>query len=164
MSVNPRAAHAIVATLVQVTNTTANPAITQDVKGQAAQLVELITVPFTPPGDNLVQLSIELPIGQEQLSYVVPAGQNLVITSADVMASAAPNLSGTLCTSQQLARLTNGSGTFNNRSLWMLAPGQGTAHFVYPSGIVFPSGFAPYIETVGACYTFVALQGYYTAN
>jgi len=37
----PRAAHAIVAALVQVTNTTANPAITQSTKEQASQLIRL---------------------------------------------------------------------------------------------------------------------------
>jgi len=41
--VAPRAAHAAVAALVQVTNTIANPAVTEDTSRAASQIVHLIT-------------------------------------------------------------------------------------------------------------------------
>jgi hypothetical protein len=160
----PRAAHAIAATLVQVTNTAANPAITQSANTQAAQLVELSTESLIPPGsDNDYQPVHNNANGADTPGYTVPAGVSLVITSADVTATnTAEFASFAPCASPDHVILTNGTG--NIRARWMLAAGQGTAHFTYPSGIVFLSGAVPYMGIESACYTWVQMQGYYTAN
>ena len=85
----PRAAHAIAATLVQVTNTPANPAVSQDVAKLASQNVLLVY------SNGLGQVSpLSLGGGAFLLPYypndvigtqfVVPAGQSLVVTTIDV--------------------------------------------------------------------------------
>src|SRR5579863_4422906 len=75
----PRAAHAIAATLVQVTNTPANPAVTQSVGQQASQLVNLLAI-----GSSGTQFSRVSPGGLVTFGYTVPANQYLVITAVDL--------------------------------------------------------------------------------
>ena len=41
LAIAPKAAHALVVTLVQVANTTANPVPTEDIRGTASQILEL---------------------------------------------------------------------------------------------------------------------------
>src|ERR1700678_3689789 len=76
----PKAAHAIAATLVQVTNTTANPVINQDTSQQASEIVNLQCVASdtgsVPCYVNSAQGSIN--------PYVVPSGATLAITSVTV--------------------------------------------------------------------------------
>jgi hypothetical protein len=84
---SPKAAHAVAAALVQVTNTIANPAITQPTVTTAAQQVML-----TPPGGEAVaccgytSLVQAVAAGDFTLPYVVPAGQNLIVTGMDATA------------------------------------------------------------------------------
>src|SRR6201997_5426256 len=78
----PRAAHAVVAALVQVANTTANPAVTQDTSKAASQIVHLTTLGQSAVSPlSLTALHQYIPGGTFGPAYVVPAGQNLVITS-----------------------------------------------------------------------------------
>src|SRR5580700_11168682 len=78
----PKAAHAIVATLVQVANTSANPAITQDVSRLPSQSVELHCFP------NAVCSQI-VPSGGISCCYSVPVGSSLVITTVQIIMNSA---------------------------------------------------------------------------
>jgi hypothetical protein len=85
----PRAAHAIVAALVQVVNTTANPAITQDTSKQASQIVTLMcpNTTFVMPCYQMGDKGVPLTLTQ----YSVPASSYFVMTSLDYF----PNGTGT---------------------------------------------------------------------
>jgi hypothetical protein len=115
----PRAAHALVVALVQVTNTAATPAITQDVSKLASQNVQLVCV-------QNFSCSQILPDGSSGGFYVVPSGHQLVITTVQINTTdgISPQLSGQ-------GSATRGSWTLN---------AAGSFQFQYPSGIVFSSG------------------------
>lgn len=70
----PRALHAVAEALVQVSNTTENPAITQSVPSQASRLVYLTA--SLPPNTSSGFFS-------GGMAYTLPAGQSLVITAVD---------------------------------------------------------------------------------
>jgi purine nucleoside permease len=76
--VAPKSVHAAVAALVQVANTAANPAITQDTSKAASQLVYLVCYPPAESAPFVVQCSSQ---GGSGAQYTVPSGQNLVVTS-----------------------------------------------------------------------------------
>jgi hypothetical protein len=144
----PRAAHAIAATLVQVTNTAANPAITQGTEKQAAQLVDL----FAESGQS--EFYNVLPTGNFVYGYTIPSNQYLVITGVDVTPTCAGSAAFTLIT----------SGTLEIKS-WYVAGGN-TTHFDYPSGILLAPGLTPTanLNSTGNCTTFVQMHGYLTSN
>src|SRR5580658_8672677 len=120
---NPRTAHALVAALVQVSNTPAAPAITLDVSRLASQNVQLVCVGI----QNCIQI---LPDGSSPSpTYVVPTGISLVITTVQI------NTAGS--GSAQLNQA--GSSGEYTRVSWTFAAG-GSFEFQYPSGIVFSSG------------------------
>jgi hypothetical protein len=121
----PKAAHAIVATLVQVANTSANPAITQDVSKLASQSVELVCLPNVICGQVL-------PNGSIVSNYSVPAGSSLIVTTIQM------NTILTGINTVQLAQLVAGSSA-PVRGTWVLN-GPGTFEFQYPSGIAIASG------------------------
>jgi hypothetical protein len=124
----PRAAHAVVAALVQVTNTAANPAITQSVSEQAQQLLQ---VECTVTSCNFIAPT-GLPIGSSSIVTISP-GQNFVITSVDIAVSACPNV-----TNSRL--LINSAVGETFRASWTTAANTGTVHFAYPSGILIAGG------------------------
>jgi hypothetical protein len=145
----PRAARAIAATLVQVTNTPANPAITQGTEKQAAQLVDL----FAQGSGGFYNV---LPSGNYVSGYTIPSNQYLAITGVDVTP---PFCSGTV----SVTLIT--SGTLELKT-WYVAGGN-TTHFDYPSGIVLAPGLTPTaaIQAPSGCFgTFVQMHGYLTAN
>jgi hypothetical protein len=81
----PKAAHAVVATAVQVVNTSANPAITQDASLQASQIVTITCQVQTSETASCRQV---LPNGQTGTpgpsgGYVVPTNQYFVLKSMD---------------------------------------------------------------------------------
>jgi len=79
VAIAPKSAHAVVASLVQVVNTAANPAITQDTSRQAAQVVSLYCA-------ESPALCNQIPEGGgiTGTTYTVPAGFHLIITSVDI--------------------------------------------------------------------------------
>ena len=79
VAIAPKAAHAVVASMVQVVNTAASPAITQDTSKQAAQVVSL----YCAESPSLCNQILEGG-GITGTAYTVPAGFHLVITSAHV--------------------------------------------------------------------------------
>jgi hypothetical protein len=158
----PKAAHAIVATAVQVTNTSANPAITQSTRSQAAQLVQLDTI--SKPG--LAAVFSNVGPAQNGSVYFVPAGQSLVVTAVDIT----PSLGCTTASTFALSGNNNNQPSTN--MLWTLSAPT-TGHFEYPSGIVFGSGaeplilFASSLSTTNSCFAngaTVNLLGYLTSN
>ena len=126
----PKAAHAIVATLVQVANTSANPAITQDVSRLPSQNVQLVCTQI------LIDCQQILLNGSLVGSYSVPAGSSLVITTVQI------NISSTGTNAVEL-RVTGGI-----RGTWVFNS-TGTFEFQYPAGIVFSSGQTPIVGGLG---------------
>lgn len=142
----PKTTQALVAALVQITNTTSNPAITEDVSKSASQAVNL-----TCAYDGNAQPVCR--IYGTDLQYVVPAGKSLLVTTVDI------NPAGGVSEYVALAYVSG-----NNA----VQPAQYTAisgfgHYAYPSGLVFPSGVSPYFSAT-AQSTSVNLYGYLTSN
>ncbi len=153
----PRAAHAIAATLVQVVNTTANPAITQDTSKQASQIV---TLNCMPASNACIQVD-----GHGNFSpvrpYVVPAASNFVITSLDYLPNSGSG-GGTLSIVDQSGANPQG---FSYEAV-------GVADLSLPftwqfsSGIVVAGTGQPAITSFAgfAANSIVTLHGYLTAN
>jgi hypothetical protein len=81
----PKAVHAVVATAVQVVNTSASPAITQDASLQASQIVTIICHldPGEPTFCNQVLTNGGIGPTGPNGGYVVPANQSFVLKSMD---------------------------------------------------------------------------------
>ena len=116
----PKTGHALVATLVQVTNSATAPALTLDVSKSASQHVELTCqIPIN---------SFLCAINSGSTAYVVPPGQNLVVTSVDILAAQGG-----------IANLIL-YNTFIPVAQWYVPADTLTHSFQYPSGIVFTAG------------------------
>jgi len=158
----PRAAHAVAAALVQVANTASNPVIAQGIGQQAAQIVQIECagggcVAVGPPG-------VLNGIGSS--TYVVPEGQTLVVTAVDILSNAAG--SGSACNSSAFVDvfvIVGLNGTSGRKS-WLVPAGAGTAHYVYPSGILFSSATAivGVANVTSACTLTLDMHGYLTAQ
>jgi hypothetical protein len=159
--VTPRAAHAFAAALVQVANTTANPAITQSVPSQASQLVLLSanvapnsTANFFSTGSNNIPF----------FSYTVPSSQSLVVTAVDITPSVG-------CETGWYHFVLDGNNVLDPAMMWTLSA-PNTGHYPYPSGIVFQPNSQPQISlshastTSGDCANGaeVNVLGYLTSN
>jgi hypothetical protein len=152
----PREVHAIAATLVQVTNTTENPALTQDISREASQIVHLTTqgkANVNPA--TMTQLHQYFPGGTFGPAYVVPAGENLVITSVEASVITAGN---------NYLNLYDNT-TIGQREIWYL-PNVGLTQLQFPSGFVYPAGSSVYVYIGGDATTqmIVDVHGYLTAN
>jgi hypothetical protein len=144
---NPRAAHALVAAVVQVSNTPAAPAITLDVSRLASQNVQLLCV-------GTANCSQILPDGTSPVpTYIVPAGSYLVITTVEINTAG----SGSVQLNQ-----ANSSGE-STRASWTFAAG-GSFQFQYPSGIVLSSGSDIFINSVTPPFDEAFLTGYLVSN
>jgi hypothetical protein len=151
----PRAAAAVAAKLVQVTNTAANPAITQSARNLASQLVHLTSSP--PPQGVTTFVNA---FSNQNVAYYVPAGQSLVVTAVDI--TPPPG-----CTSQPSPFELIDSGGLP--TLIGRCPPLNTGHFECPSGIVFAAGSRPEILFgAGTCTNgaaaLVNLFGYLTSE
>jgi hypothetical protein len=146
----PRAAHAVAAALVQVSNPPASPANTEDTSRQANQLVQL----NCGVGADLTNCIL---LGSNQPVYTVPNNQSLVITSVELTAGVFNANSSISVTLNDLNLAGNPPYHF-----WVVAPSLNTVQFQYPSGIVLPPG-----TEVGIFYSSrvaVQLSGYLTTN
>jgi hypothetical protein len=140
---NPRTAHGLVAALVQVSNSPAAPAITQDVSRLASQNVQLLCVGTS----NCSQI---LPDGSSPTpTYIVPPGSSLVITTVQI------NTAGSGSAQMDQA---NSSGE-PTRATWTFAAG-GSFQFQYPSGIVLSSGSDVSVNGVTPPFEEAILSGY----
>jgi hypothetical protein len=87
--------------------------------------------------------------------YVVPGGQNLVVTSVDIISTAAPR---TAFLSLFLTPPPFSVGVWE-------VPGDGFTHsFQYPGGLVFPAGFKFASGNMDFDNGLPILQGFLTAN
>jgi hypothetical protein len=123
----PRTVHAVAAALVQVTNTSSNPVVTQSIGQQAAQSIHL----------TCYNACTAFNISGSNVSYIVPDNQSLIITAVDITptqiyispACNVNHLDGLYITS---------SGGSAYSQIWVVA--STSMHLSYPSGMVFPSG------------------------
>jgi hypothetical protein len=150
----PRAAHAIAATLVQVTNTTASPAITQSTNTQASQLVSLYA--SSAAGDAIGNSFAFGPIGFLGQEYTVPPSQSLVITDIDIE----PNCSETF----QLQLAPSTGGGIDQNLVYLFLQGPVIPHISYRSGVVFPGGTIPVMQVFGCQQAAIYMHGYLTSN
>jgi hypothetical protein len=165
---NPKAVHAVTAALVQVTNTASNPVVTQGTEKQAAQIVE-ISCGATPTAENHGgDCTLESDFGGSAGStfFIVPSGQMLVIDSVDITTGI---VAQTPCGSPAFVQLmvVNPSAGFSEtvRDSWLMPGGVGTAHYVYPSGIVMTGGTEVFgLQSTTVCSVGVQLHGYLTAQ
>lgn len=155
----PRAAQAVAAALVQVTNTTANPVVTESTTKSASQLVLLQTLAggAIAPGST-AQMNRFVPgVGPTGTPYTVPAGQSLVITEMDINAY-------TSAGAYILLRSVSGSQVNEAVSPTRV----GSQQMVFSSGIVFTAGDEVQVQNAGsfsaASTVEVVLHGYLTSN
>jgi hypothetical protein len=128
---------------VQVANPATAPALTLDISRSASQHVALSCVYAV-----CYELGIPTP-------YVVPAGQNLVVTSVDIVGSG-----GNVYT---ILSISSNSAPSSLGGQWIIPNDSYTHSFQYPSGIVYPAGFVFNTPNVFAAYLLSAsLQGYLT--
>jgi hypothetical protein len=156
------------AALVQVANTASNPVISQGIGNQAAQIVEIEC--GLAPGSPIQQGCT--PIGATGLApqqpfvyeYVVPAGETLVVTSVDILSGSE---AGSPCMSPAFVQVvTQVLALGIIRKSWIIPAGTGTAHYVYPSGILFSPGTSINGVNNGTttCTLTLDMHGYLTAQ
>jgi hypothetical protein len=154
----PKALHAVVATLVEVANTSSNPAITQDVPHLASQIVTLAAQVDASSFTKVFLFYQVLPQGGTSgTSFVTPGGKSLVITSIEFAPTAG---------SGDVTLVLLDGFTINTYEQWNVSAGSIT-DLQYPTGIVLGSGVSPIIvpqhgSTTGAFNVY--LHGYLTAN
>jgi hypothetical protein len=170
----PRAAHAVAAALVQVSNTASSPVISQGIGNQAAQIVE-IECGYLPLTDTDIGCAAVPATGflkkPSTSQYTVPAGETLVVTSVDILSGSA---AGSPCMSFALAdvatsvAISSSSNVEGPRKFWIVPAGAGTVHYVYPSGILFSPGTAIYDAfnsgPGSTCTITIDMHGYLTAQ
>lgn len=141
----PNRAHALVAALVQVTNTAENPAVTEDVSRSASQIVNLNCI------NQPLLICTQIPANGQ---YTVPAGKSLVITSVDIFAPVPENV---------FLETIDSSGRV--LYLWEYIEINGQIHYSYPTGIVWGPG-SQVIVSAPTTFTStnVYLSGYLTSN
>ena len=153
---------------MQVSNTASNPVVTQGIGKQATQIVELTCgftlVPKAP--ENLCSLENGDGSSGGTTYYTVPSGQSLVIDSVDIT----NNIQlGKPCTSSAFVELSvenSATSQLLTREAWLLPAGTGTAHYVYPSGIVLPGGTEVHgVSSIfSSCSVGAQLHGYLTTQ
>jgi len=165
----PKATHAVVSTLVQMTNTVANPGVTEDVSKTSSSIVNLICPTIGGASDFCQEV---LPDGEIAAGgfYIVPANQRLVIASIDVepCTTILPDLvciavnNGAGVTRVILARDCGPSNIFSFNDEWIVSNAAGTSLQFPTAGIVIDSGCKVY-QGDEANFTFL-VRGYLTSN
>jgi hypothetical protein len=160
----PKALHAITtsvtATLVQVVNTAAAPAITENVPNLASQIVTLTATVSNvsggfESGGNFYQVSPKADVSGT--AFVVPQGQNLVVNAMDFD----PTSTSTHTHEFDLYD----ESSFNVYEEWRPSDSS-ESEYRYPSGIVLGPGVVPFIRSnTESPFEFkVYLHGYLTAD
>ena len=165
--VMPRTVHAVAAALVQVVNTSANPVVTQETMHQASQLVSL-GIGFNGYGNDfdVNLLYLQRPDGTFGGPYMVPAGQNLVVTTIRVNpdpSGSTSNLEVALGAGPTIAYPATTTASYD---YLMVTPSTMTE--AHPTGTYIPSGLYPMISVRARDHKSfnvgIAVQGYLTAN
>lgn len=154
----PRAVHAVAAVLVNVTNTASSPAIAEGVDRLALQNILLIGNPPAPLSiGQLVILRQQAPDGTISGSpFVVPAGQNLVVTNIEIVpGGSGPN-------SFNIRNFSNG----NVRETLPNIPAGQLTQFQFATGIVFLAGESiAFVNAAPELFQgLIFLHGYLTSN
>lgn len=153
----PPTAHAVAAALVQVTNTISSPAITQPVPSAASQMVLLTTAnrQSLPQGTQVDLVQIDAVTDLGSTTYVVPAGDKLVITEIDIGTHG-----GDL-----LCEIKSGTVYLEGFFLTSSSSTETTRQFRFASGIVFPAGHSVTAQNFAGAGTIgeLAVHGYLTA-
>ena len=132
----PRVTRAVVAALVQVANTPANPVPTSDVHRSAAQIVELVCSNVAPNPCIIIPATGDF--NETTLTaWTVPAGMNFVIT--DVQVNTELELDGVTGTSFGVAWTPPGS-SIERGAGWSVPDNGETTEFQLSSGAVVPAG------------------------
>jgi hypothetical protein len=149
--VAPKSVHAAVAALVQVTNNIADPVPTQDVFRSVTQMVTLFCDVNETPGPCF-QIGPSDAVGT---AYVIPTGQNLVITDIDVVPPAGKGISSfSIHASPSPAAYIEEGFDFAN---------DGTTHQLhFQSGLVYASGAS--LIPLGSVGLGFFARGYLTPN
>lgn len=147
----PQGAHALAAALVQVTNTAAAPAVTQDVSKLAAQSSQF-WCPFSFVG------CFNFP--GTSTAYTVPSGQHLMITSVDFV------YEGSGAPAANFYTLYCGPTSTLNSMIgeWRLPGASAATQFTYPSGFAVPAGCAVNVGAGATNNYDVIVKGYLTGN
>jgi hypothetical protein len=156
--VAPKTAHALVAALVQVTTTTANPVPTEDIRGSASQILEL-ACPTNDGGQGFcVQ---DDPSTPSSSPFTVPAGQNFVITQIESLCSGWGN--GGLSLGYSISKV--GDVISDTSRVYEFPCNATTVEFNLQPGLVLGSTGNPIIFVVGkATDAPTYVRGYLTAN
>jgi hypothetical protein len=157
---NPKTVHAVAAALVQITNTSSNPVVTQGIGQQAAELVELVC---NSPGVCNQVLPNSTIAPNSGITYTVPASQSLVVTSVDVDVSSDSQLLP--CDGFSLVLFNDRLN--GQREAWNVPANIGTEQFKYSSGIVFAPGTqltSGLISEGHSCSAVLGVHGYLTTN
>jgi hypothetical protein len=155
---SPKAARSAVTTLVTVSNTLANPVVTEGSTTTATQIVALYC--------NLSETS---PLGCVQLmpggglgatTYTIPAGQNLVIT--DVQVNSPGGGGGIQFIELQATSAAQQAPGGNFYQSWYFSNDGATHEYPIAPGLVWPGANPIYVDgLVGAT---VILRGYLTSQ
>jgi hypothetical protein len=153
----PKAVHAAVAALVQIANTPANPVPAAEVTQSASQLVTLECSTFF----RSQACGLSKPNGEQlSVNYIVPDGQNLVITDVEITS----DVTGAgIC---QFG-IFPPNGALDK--VWTI-PSDGVTHlFSYHHGFVSPAGgevkpFFTCTPSLGAPEMQAIVRGYLTPN
>jgi hypothetical protein len=153
MAIAPKAAHGVVATLVEVANTPSNPVAMLDVHNSASQIVNLMC-PLTL--GTCTQLLLSSP-GVSN-AFTVPAGRNLVINNIEISNGGQGGLTFVL--------LYVGSPSSTESQIFKFnTPCDGTtAELNLGPGFVLPAGASIGTFTSNACTEQLQLRGYLTSN
>lgn len=141
---------AVTALLVQVTNTASNPVVNGEVTRSAPRLVQIYCEPYS---NECNQVGPGASLSQSQ--YVVPSGQELVIT--DILVDTPSN---TVPTEIVLPPVNPVGGI---TWTWVVANDGTTHHIAMQSGFVWPAGQSITVST-NNIHAHVMLQGYLTGK
>jgi len=158
LAIAPKAAHALVVTLVQVANTTANPVPTEDIRGTASQILELTCATDTGSGEPCTQ---DAPGGLSTAQFTVPTGQHFVITQIEAVCSGG----GTELLGFSFPASVAGDTVFFASRTYEFPCNSTTVEFNLQPGLVLPSSQVPtFFSRSKATDQPTYVRGYLTAN
>jgi hypothetical protein len=158
IAIAPKTAHGLVAALVQVSNTTANPVPTEDLRGSASQILEL-ACPTNDGGEGFcIQ---DDPSTPSSSPFTVPTGQNFVITQIESLCSGGGN--GVLSLGYSISKV--GDVINDTSRVYEFPCNATTVEFNLQPGLVLSSTGNPIIFVAGkATDAPTYVRGYLTAN
>jgi hypothetical protein len=152
----PKAVHAVVATAVQVVNTSANPAITEDTSRQASQIVTL-TCHFSLVCYSTLP-NLNAPDSGPNGGYLVPANEYFVVKSIDAF-----NIGASTPISIRFI-VHNGGGTSDIAVEQVVLPPNGQISFASGLAVVGGAEVVTSASTPLPTGGILTIHGYLTPN